>query len=36
VFWEGDIPEITQPGDLQVSGQIIQFSRPPHRIDLLN
>ena len=36
MFWEGDIPEITQPGDLQASGQIMQFGRLPNRIDLLN
>ena len=35
-FWDGDIPEIFQPGDLQAEDQIIQFGRPPHRIDLLN
>ena len=36
VFWDGDIPEINNFTDLQTSGQIIQFGRPPNRIDLLN
>ena len=36
VFWEGNIPEINNFAELQVPGQILQFGRPPNRIDLLN
>ena len=36
VFWDGNIPEINNFAELQASGQIIQFGRPPNRIDLLN
>ena len=35
-FWDGDIPGIENESELQISGQIIQFGRPPNRIDLLN
>ena len=35
-FWNGDIPGIENESELHVSGQIIQFGRPPNRIDLLN
>ena len=36
VFWDGNIPEINNFSELQASGQILQFGRPPNRIDLLN
>jgi predicted nucleotidyltransferase len=36
VFWEGDIPEIAKPEEFQKKGAIVQFGRPPHRIDLIN
>lgn len=35
-FWEGDIPGIVAERDFMVPGIVIQFGRPPHRIDLLN
>jgi hypothetical protein len=34
-FWEGNIPGISCAGDLQQPATIIQFGRPPNRIDLL-
>ncbi len=36
VFWKNNIPGIERPEELQEIGTIIQFGRPPHRIDLLN
>jgi len=35
-FWSGDIPGLTHVEELQEVGVIIQFGRPPNRIDLLN
>lgn len=35
-FWKGNIPGITHVAELQEHGTIIQFGRPPNRIDLLN
>ena len=35
-FWDGRVPGVTSAGDLREPGIIIQFGRPPHRIDLLN
>ena len=35
-FWEGSIPGINSPDDLNSPGAIIQFGRPPNRIDLIN
>jgi hypothetical protein len=35
-FWSGHIPGIAKPEELQEEGVIIQFGRPPNRIDLLN
>jgi hypothetical protein len=35
-FWHGSIPEISDPSELMHKGRIIQFGRPPNRIDLLN
>lgn len=35
-FWSGDIPGIKHPEELREVGIIIQFGRPPNRIDLLN
>ncbi|GAB5535572.1 MAG: nucleotidyl transferase AbiEii/AbiGii toxin family protein [Rubricoccaceae bacterium] len=34
-FWDGDIPGVGQASDLSPSDQVIQFGRPPNRIDLL-
>jgi hypothetical protein len=35
-FWSGRIPGVASPEELREPGMIIQFGRPPHRIDLLN
>jgi len=35
-FWSGDIPGITEAQELTHPGLILQFGRPPNRIDLLN
>jgi hypothetical protein len=35
-FWEGLIPGISTSSELEAPGLILQFGRPPHRIDLLN
>lgn len=35
-FWHGDVPGVNAPSDLTDLGVIIQFGRPPNRIDLLN
>lgn len=35
-FWDGRIPGVNTAGDLCEEGMILQFGRPPHRIDLMN
>ena len=35
-FWDGDVPGVEGATELQVEGQVIQFGRPPNRIDLLS
>jgi hypothetical protein len=35
-FWAGDIPGVGRADELEVDGLILQFGRPPHRIDLIN
>jgi len=35
-FWGGNIPGIAGWGELMEEGVIIQFGRPPHRLDLVN
>lgn len=35
-FWDGRIPDLKDHSELQEPGIIIQFGRPPNRIDLLN
>ena len=35
-FWSGDIPGVSNAQELVVDGLILQFGRPPNRIDLLN
>lgn len=35
-FWDGSIPGIHSAVELQAPGLILQFGRPPNRIDLLN
>lgn len=34
-FWGGDIPDIQAASELLVPDQVLQFGRPPNRIDLL-
>jgi hypothetical protein len=35
-FWTGQIPEITRASELMEEGIVIQFGRPPNRLDLLS
>lgn len=35
-FWSGDIPSVAEAEELTETGLILQFGRPPNRIDLLN
>ncbi len=35
-FWQGEIPELEGPFELEKRGVIFQFGVPPNRIDLLN
>ena len=35
-FWDGNIPGIQSAAELGEEGMVLQFGRPPHRIDLLN
>jgi len=35
-FWDGDVPGMRSAAELLEPGVIIQFGRPPNRIDLLN
>ena len=35
-FWNGDIPEVKEARELEEEGLVLQFGRPPHRLDLLN
>jgi hypothetical protein len=35
-FWDGSIPGISSVDELKEPGIILQFGRPPHRIDLMN
>ena len=35
-FWQGAIPNLENPSDLEAHGVIFQFGVPPNRIDLLN
>ena len=35
-FWDGDVPGIDRADDLMPPGLVVQFGRPPNRIDLLN
>lgn len=35
-FWAGRIPGLVSPEELREEGMILQFGRPPHRIDLMN
>lgn len=35
-FWGGDVPGVDKPEELTRDGLIIQFGRPPNRIDFMN
>ena len=35
-FWGGEIPGVGSPAELADPGVVIQFGRPPNRIDLIN
>lgn len=35
-FWDGRIPGLQRPEELLENGLILQFGRPPNRIDLIN
>lgn len=35
-FWGGTVPGVATADDLMVRGVILQFGRPPHRVDLLS
>ncbi|MFM8807427.1 MAG: hypothetical protein ACKOJB_00720 [Chthoniobacterales bacterium] len=35
-FWGGAVAEASSPDDLASPGAVLQFGRPPNRIDLLN
>jgi hypothetical protein len=35
-FWAGRIPGVASPEELREPGIILQFGRPPHRLDLMN
>ena len=36
VFWDNEVPEVKTANELLDPGTIIQFGRPPNRIDLHN
>lgn len=35
-FWHGSIPVLKEASELGEEGLVLQFGRPPHRLDLLN
>jgi len=35
-FWNGNIPDVENAAELMGEAEVIQFGRPPYRIDLLN
>ena len=35
-FWDGDVPGLGSAAELTQPGLVLQFGRPPNRIDLLN
>ena len=35
-FWEGDVPGIAGPEQLEQPGLVVQFGCPPNRVDLLS
>jgi len=36
VFWGGAVPEIQNASEFRQSGLVLQYGRPPNRIDLIN
>lgn len=36
VFWDGDVPNVRDAGELATRGIVVQFGRPPNRVDLLS
>lgn len=34
-FWNGDVPGVPAVEDLLTPGVIVQFGRPPHRVDMI-
>lgn len=34
-FWGGDVPALSGPAELTEPGLVVQFGRPPNRIDLI-
>ncbi len=35
-YWDGAVPGVADPAELMVPAMIVQFGRPPNRIDLLS
>lgn len=35
-FWGGDVPGVSEAEELTKAGLVLQFGRPPNRIDLIN
>lgn len=35
-FWGGSVPEISEPAEFLRPGLVLQYGRPPNRIDLIN
>jgi hypothetical protein len=35
-FWQGKIPDLENAAELMEDGMVLQYGRPPYRIDLLN
>jgi hypothetical protein len=35
-FWQGDVPSVGEPAELTEEDIIVQFGRPPNRVDLLS
>lgn len=34
-FWQGSVPSLTAPSELEDPNVVVQFGRPPNRIDLI-
>ena len=35
-FWDGDVPGVRSASELAEPGLVLQFGRPPNRVDLLS